>query len=237
VRLLLALSVWLITVANPASGQGAPFCQPGQAPTFQLGFAALKEHLGAAMGEPIECEHASPENGDVVQRTTTGLAYYRTRTNAASFTDGWAHWALTPRGLVAWEGEDADPPQRTQRSEGGARPDDERCQSVTVLASERGWAGDGVAPPPAGMEFVTADLRLDNGCDGPRESFRSDFALVTVHGAVLASFTGRQPELPPGQVPSGGSARGWVTFAVRIGVPVVGLRWDPIRGPVQILPL
>src|SRR3712207_6657608 len=124
-HLVLALSLWVSVVASSMSGQAAPFCQAGQQPAFQFGFAALREHLGAAMGEPIECEHTDPETGDAVQRTTTGLAYYRARTKAPSFTDGWAHWALTPRGLVAWLGEDADPPQGVGGTGGVARRPDE----------------------------------------------------------------------------------------------------------------
>ena len=85
--------------ATPA----APFCADGQAPRFVLGFAALKARLGAAMGEPLECEHPGPD-GQMLQRTTAGLAVYDGRANRASFTDGWRSWALAPGGLVAWEG-------------------------------------------------------------------------------------------------------------------------------------
>jgi hypothetical protein len=88
----------------------APHCAPGQAPTFVLGFAELDRRLGGVMGTPLECEHANPENGDALQRTTTGLAYYRKQSNTAMFTDGWRHWALTAKGLIYWEGESADPP-------------------------------------------------------------------------------------------------------------------------------
>ena len=34
---------------------------------------------------------------------------YRPSTGELSSTDGWHHWALTPGGLVAWEGQDRPP--------------------------------------------------------------------------------------------------------------------------------
>jgi hypothetical protein len=112
-RLLIGLlaAVWLFAAAPTAAmAQSFPYCAPGEAPRFQLGFAALQARLGATMGQPIECEHTDPASGDAVQRTTTGLAFYRKSTNTPTFTDGWRHWALTPSGLVYWEGTAIDPP-------------------------------------------------------------------------------------------------------------------------------
>jgi hypothetical protein len=82
----------------------APFCQPGEEPTFRFGFATLKQQVGAPMGSPLECEHTNPDNGDALQATTTGLAAYDKATNTPRFTDGWRTWALTERGLLSWEG-------------------------------------------------------------------------------------------------------------------------------------
>jgi hypothetical protein len=96
----------------------APYCQAGQAPAFALGLSGLKERLGDSMGAPVECEHAASPTGDTVQQTTTGLAAYRKLTNTVSFTDGWRHWAITPRGFVAWEGSESDPPAASVASEG-----------------------------------------------------------------------------------------------------------------------
>ncbi len=93
-----------------ATAQAPAYCQPGQTPQLASPFAALKQRLGDTMGTPLECEHVNAENGDTVQETTTGLAVYRKRTGTPTFTNGWAHWALTERGLVTWEGERTDPP-------------------------------------------------------------------------------------------------------------------------------
>jgi hypothetical protein len=57
--------------------------------------------------------HPNPDNGNALQQTSTGLAYYRKATNSPTFTDGWRHWALTAGGLAYWEGESAEPPAGT----------------------------------------------------------------------------------------------------------------------------
>ena len=62
------------------------------------------------MGDPLECEHGNPENGDTLQQTTNGLSFYRRSTNTPTFTNGWEHWALTVRGLLYWTGVEIDPP-------------------------------------------------------------------------------------------------------------------------------
>lgn len=92
--------------------QVAPYCQPDQAPKFVLGFAQLKNRLGDTMGQPVECEHANPSNGDSVQLTTTGLAVYRKSDGALEFTDGWRHWQLDGDKLITWQGD--TPPRRGQ---------------------------------------------------------------------------------------------------------------------------
>jgi hypothetical protein len=79
-------------------------------PIFVGGMRALRQRLGASMGEAVECEHAVGADGDTQQRTTTGLAYYRKALNMAGFTNGWEHWALLDRGLVHWSGMAVDPP-------------------------------------------------------------------------------------------------------------------------------
>ena len=88
------------------TGQG---CDPAH-PSFLYGFAALKEQLGPAMGEPLDCEHSIHLNGDTRQSTTTGYAYYRTSANIPAFARGADRWALTQDGLVHWSGDVVDPP-------------------------------------------------------------------------------------------------------------------------------
>jgi hypothetical protein len=103
-----------VHIAQPVDLAPAPstaaFCQPGQTPEFVHGLAALKQQLGDTMGTPVECEHPATAAGDTVQQTTTGLAAYHSQSNTVTFTDGWQHWALTPSGVVSWEGTQSEPP-------------------------------------------------------------------------------------------------------------------------------
>src|SRR3954453_5943563 len=89
---------------------GVAFCQPGQAPTFVFGIAELQSRLGSTMGEPTECEHVDQTSGDTVQRTTTGLAYFRPSLSTSMFTDGATHWALSNGSVVLWRNESVTPP-------------------------------------------------------------------------------------------------------------------------------
>jgi hypothetical protein len=97
-------------VDSASASSAAPYCAPGQQPSFANGMATLRAQIGDAMGTPVECEHPSAGVGDTVQKTSTGLAAYSSITNTETFTDGWHHWALSPNGLVAWEGTSAEPP-------------------------------------------------------------------------------------------------------------------------------
>jgi hypothetical protein len=118
--LMVSMLTLLQATVLPASAQAA-FCPPGEQPIFRFGFAALKAQVGDAMGDPTECEHSNPENGDTLQATTTGLSFYRKSTNTPTFTDGFRHWGLTSAGLVAWTGESVDPPG-TAAAAAPARP-------------------------------------------------------------------------------------------------------------------
>ena len=112
-RLLSALTfvgALFIAPVLAASAQSTPYCQPDQAPEFGSGSAALKAELGETMGDALECEHANPENGDVLQQTSTGLSFFRQSTGTPTFTNGWDHWALTPGGVVYWTSDSIDPP-------------------------------------------------------------------------------------------------------------------------------
>lgn len=110
IPIVLLLAVALLGPSPTAWAQAAAFCPTGQTPEFLHGFGTLKARLGAVMGDPIECEHANAANGDTLQQTTSGLAFYREATNTPTFTDGHRHWALTAVGLVYWEGLAIDPP-------------------------------------------------------------------------------------------------------------------------------
>jgi hypothetical protein len=113
VVLILMVQV-LPCLTTPAVAQARdPFCPAGSQSRFVLGIAALHDHLGTIMGEPVECEHVDPASGDTIQHTTTGLAYYRPAINTAVFTNGEAHWALSNDALVLWRSASVVPPRPT----------------------------------------------------------------------------------------------------------------------------
>lgn len=99
--------------AQDGAQDGAPFCEDGQAPRFAHALAGLRERLGDRLGEPVECEHVDPWSGDAVQRTTTGLAYYRPSIGMAIFTDGESHWGLADEGgpPIRWRTGSVTPPE------------------------------------------------------------------------------------------------------------------------------
>jgi len=88
-----AAGAMVVSALPPSVGQArAEDPRPQISPSFVLGFDALHQQLGPAMGAPLEDEH--PDGADAqVQRTTTGLAVWR-EGEAPSFTDGWHTWRL-----------------------------------------------------------------------------------------------------------------------------------------------
>ena len=108
------IATLVVVPAPTAAAQTAQGCQAGEVPHFTFGFADLKAHIGGPMGDPVTCEFADPNGtGDVHQRTTTGLAFWRKSTNTPTFTNGFDHWAETPQGWVTWTGASVDPPLAT----------------------------------------------------------------------------------------------------------------------------
>lgn len=112
--LLLCAQVAPMGSAGVAFAQdAAPFCAPGQPARFLFGIAALHERLGGPMGDPLECEHINAANGDTIQRTSTGLAYYRPSIGLSIFTNGETHWTLANGRLLLWRNGSVTPPEPT----------------------------------------------------------------------------------------------------------------------------
>jgi hypothetical protein len=108
---------------QPDAPTRAPFCQPGEIPRFEFGFAELARHLGNLMGEPTECEHGDDWSSDTLQQTTTGTAVYRWCTNTPTFARGSERWMLTAMGLERWTDEGPSPaPQVVVRAPDLRRP-------------------------------------------------------------------------------------------------------------------
>ena len=139
-------STAIVAVASDAH----PGCQVDQLPAFSLGFAGLRQQVGAAMGDPVECERTDPRTGSASQRTTTGLALYRRDTNTPMFTNGQEHWALTAGGLTHWSGWHGDAVPTLQAATSEAEGTQQRpvlagpymhvdAVTLTEILDEDGW--------------------------------------------------------------------------------------------------
>ena len=69
------------------------------APEFKMGFGVLASMIPSLAGTPLEDEQHNPQNGDGLQRTTTGLMVWRKADNWTAFTDGATTWINGPVGL------------------------------------------------------------------------------------------------------------------------------------------
>jgi hypothetical protein len=182
-RVFLA-SVLMATLAlvpsAAASAQTAAGCQPGEAPHFTFGFAALKTQIGDDMGDALTCEFPDPNGtGDVHQRTTKGLAFWRKSTNTPTFTNGFDHWAETPNGWVTWTGASVDPPANAQPPATAVNP----YPDIIVQGFMRGCLGD--AP----------DDQKRNTCSCAINRIQASYSLtefINISSDVLQSGT-----LPP----------------------------------------
>lgn len=67
-------------------------------PEFRLGFKALADQVPEIAGRPVEDERWDA-NGDLLQRTTTGLMVWRRSDRWTAFTNGHTTWILGPYGL------------------------------------------------------------------------------------------------------------------------------------------
>jgi lysophospholipase L1-like esterase len=162
------LAAVLLALGMVGPAQAAQSCGPGEVPVFSFGFAELKRQLGPVMGDPLECERFEVATGDTQQSTTTGLSFYRARTNTPTFTDGYRHWALTSAGLVTWEGSSIDPP--------GSRP-----RAMLVLGDSLP-AGEGASEPSRGyVSQAFASLRATGDVD----ELRNFGARTETVGSVL----------------------------------------------------
>ena len=97
----LALALAGITTAVVAVVvSGAPPAHAQAACTFQLGFATLRNMVGAAtVGDCLQNEGFNSANGNAEQRTARGLLVWRKADNWTAFTDGYRTWINGPTGL------------------------------------------------------------------------------------------------------------------------------------------
>jgi hypothetical protein len=194
-----------------------PHCPAGEQPAFLNGMAALHQQIGDAMGTPLECEHADGALNNTVQQTSAGLAAYDSKRNTETFTDGWHHWALTPDGLVAWDGTSAEPPPPTTRnasSDGAvASNQDEGPPQIVAVHKDDGASHTLAANSDVGSpeEFtvnsddgasVAATANQDDGLSDPvaanQDDMSSDAAeVITMTARRMPRWLTHRATTPP----------------------------------------
>ena len=170
--LCLALLVSLLAPTTIASADAADFCPPGRSPSFSGGFADLYSQVGDAMGQPVECEHTDSSSGDALQKTTTGLAFFRRATNTPIFTNGDEHWALTADGLVYWTSDSADPPD-------DATPVDATPPTIPPLAAKPTPSSPAPSSPAPSSPGPTTPPPASSPTASPPQSLADIAAKVT----------------------------------------------------------
>ena len=129
----------------------------GESCRFVLGFAALRERVGAEkVGRCLEDERFNEDNGNAEQRTSGGLLVWRKVDNWTAYTDGASTWINGPEGLVtrpnserfAWEKDPVSP----ARSSAASSPPP-ASSSPTPVSSRSGTtaSGGGGASASAGV--------------------------------------------------------------------------------------
>ncbi|MDP8921925.1 MAG: hypothetical protein M3O34_03510 [Chloroflexota bacterium] len=227
------LAVVLLWSAAPASAQPAPYCRPGESPEFTFGFAVLAARLGPIVGEPIECAHPN-DAGDVLQHTTTGLAFWRKATNMPTFTDGCRHWALGPRGIGYWEGTSIDPPSAAVWGDECHDPGGTgACAGVAPIPGpspasgfgpfEGRWGRHGLSLTITPDGTGDAEWRTYQWCDDPGVTEPCDLA---VGGIITGGGRAVMQLVPPGQDAGEGSTlRGTVERTTQPSVVARGPIW------------
>jgi hypothetical protein len=200
-RLMTAVMVaalLLTTFTSALATQDRAYCASGQVPQYAGGFAELKSQLADWQGDPITCEFADPNgSGDILQRTTTGLAFWRKSTNTPTFTNGIDHWALTAaRGLVYWNGSNVDPP--AEALPGTPHP----CLAARTCLAPRSAAQVQAVPPTATSSQVSDLDQIYQTRNGPRTAaqLRDELAAAGYGGpwdadSVMAAYTRASPPM------------------------------------------
>lgn len=141
IRVVLTILLALFLTSSVASAQQFQ---------FQLGFKLLADQIPDIVGQPIENEWHNPENGDGLQRTTTGMMVWRKSDNWTAFTNGYWTWINGPVGLQSrlnaerfpWEGDQpaAAPPDPTPTAE------DRAAEIKANLTADLTAFNDGIPP-------------------------------------------------------------------------------------------
>ena len=200
----LTIAVTLILAAGSVEVSGQVSC------TFVGGFATLREQVGTQkVGECLEDEHFSAENGDTEQRTTGGLLVWRKADNFTVFTDGGTTWMNGPNGLqsrpngerFSWETEPVAVAPSSSSDSPTATPTPSANMSPVVLASSPGPLSAG--PLSAGDSLPQSPVAAASpAAASPTATVPAPTRTPTPTPAVRAKLTEK-----PDNVDTGSDAR------------------------------
>lgn len=108
-RVRLLAVVTLVLASIPVLAADTAIAHADCAVAFGPGMRNLRAAVGEAMGQPLDCEHATDLSGDTIQTTSTGTAWYMVGDNSEIFTDGYHRWVLSAAGLTYWDSPQATP--------------------------------------------------------------------------------------------------------------------------------
>ncbi|MHB8991623.1 MAG: LamG domain-containing protein [Chloroflexota bacterium] len=132
------------------------------APEFKLGFKSLADQIPAVAGQPLENERWG-DNGDSLQRTTTGLMVWRKADNWTAFTDGSVTWINGPRGVQSRYNHQRFEWERDQISPSEPAP---KVSPGLILCSVDSSQGMGGWPATSGWSVVDGLLVSDGSSQG-----------------------------------------------------------------------
>lgn len=215
-RLFLAM----VATAIAALAFGA-VAQADESPQFRLGFANLASMIPDVVGTPLENEH-SMQNGDSIQRTTTGVMVWRKADNVTAFTNGSETWLIGPEGLQERGNDQRFPWEQTEVSAGNSQLDAAAAPASPTPTAQAPAATAPVATPTptpapakpmvrssqptviqgqgleAGTVWVLGELRNDGST--PAYNVVVSCNLVSDSGGVVGSGSRAFPYLGPGDV-------------------------------------
>ena len=96
---------------------------------------------------------------------------------------------------------------------------------LSVTAIDRPWSGGNAPRPPAGMEYITAELLIETQGSTEAITALTDFSINTYDGRFWTPVPARSPGLRIGNVTMSAPARGWLSFMVPVDQPALQLNW------------
>ena len=183
----------------------------GESCRFVLGFAALREQVGAdKVGRCLEDERFNADNGNAEQRTSGGLLVWRKVDNFTAFTDGATSWIAGPEGLQS-------------------RPNGERFA----------WEKDPIQPVAARPSAAASPAPVASPAPGASTSATTGATTPTTatRTAASASPTSEGPLSAPTPPPGGGaSSTSGAAIGARnpnAGVAPVNVNTCPATHPIK----